>query len=705
MAKLNDLRQKYPQYNDMSDKEFADAFQKKYYSDMSPSDFYSKIGLSQPDQGWQSVLGDIGKSVASLPGAIGSSIANLPGQAYQGGKQALTNVPRTAENLGYGLLNGIQGATEIPANIAEYLKSKNVGPRGAEDFVINNTMRGNALTDALKKHLGPDQEGDEFLRGLGGFLPVSKIGAASEGLAGILKRAGAGGAYSASQNQDPIVGALTNMAMEAPGNLGSKIANADLSPTNIAAKVLRGKLSPEELSRNLEIARGTNTPLGRVIQEPLSNTLFETLTSRALGSGKMLGDISQQVKDRASDLLESLKPAGADGDLNNLTHKFLEDASEKQRVAKNALYKDREKIEQSDKHVLKLPNTEQFAKERADAIKNSPFYIEDPEFRNQYNRLLGYKQLTKEKPAVVSSFYDKNGNLTNPYGGEVLEPAKTISPSLTEAQVIASDWKKKGEKLDKIGGAKNQTLANNLIGLSGMIRKDVEESVAKGSPELQEAHAAANKNYAENYSPFLDESVRKKIQETEPQTMVRDIINPGKEADKYSDIEKVVNLLPDNQKNILAYAHLKRAQDKYGAVDAKKLAARIDSLGPRQLEKIIPDEGLRQKVENFGKLRGMNEKALNNMYNPETGIGAVPIAQVMWAAAHPVSAVPAFGAAYGLNKVLTSPSIREKLVNKMIQNSSKKEAPKASYLQNPTLLIQALMQAAKAKQPQKEEEK
>ena len=45
MASLQEIRQKYPQYNDMSDQEFADKFHAKYYSDIPKDQFYEKMGL------------------------------------------------------------------------------------------------------------------------------------------------------------------------------------------------------------------------------------------------------------------------------------------------------------------------------------------------------------------------------------------------------------------------------------------------------------------------------------------------------------------------------------------------------------------------------------------------------------------------------------------------------------------------------------
>lgn len=47
MPTIAEIRQKYPQYQDMSDGQLADALHKKFYSDIPQADFYSKIGFDQ----------------------------------------------------------------------------------------------------------------------------------------------------------------------------------------------------------------------------------------------------------------------------------------------------------------------------------------------------------------------------------------------------------------------------------------------------------------------------------------------------------------------------------------------------------------------------------------------------------------------------------------------------------------------------------
>lgn len=56
MATIAEIRQKYPQYEDMSDQQLADGMHKKFYSDMPQNDFYSKIGFAPQNDG--SVNGD-----------------------------------------------------------------------------------------------------------------------------------------------------------------------------------------------------------------------------------------------------------------------------------------------------------------------------------------------------------------------------------------------------------------------------------------------------------------------------------------------------------------------------------------------------------------------------------------------------------------------------------------------------------------------
>ena len=58
MATLAELRKQYPQYNDLSDQDFADGFYQKFYSDMPKDDFYSALGMQGVQRGRPTMQSD-----------------------------------------------------------------------------------------------------------------------------------------------------------------------------------------------------------------------------------------------------------------------------------------------------------------------------------------------------------------------------------------------------------------------------------------------------------------------------------------------------------------------------------------------------------------------------------------------------------------------------------------------------------------------
>jgi len=73
---IQDIRQKYPQYGDMSDKQLADALHAKYYSDIPKSDFYGRIGFSEQQETTAPTVGE--RAQAGLSG-VNRGIAGLVG--------------------------------------------------------------------------------------------------------------------------------------------------------------------------------------------------------------------------------------------------------------------------------------------------------------------------------------------------------------------------------------------------------------------------------------------------------------------------------------------------------------------------------------------------------------------------------------------------------------------------------------------------
>lgn len=84
MPTLAEIREQYPQYQDMPDSALADALHSKFYSDIPQADFYGKIGFQPP-----SVAADVAKSggIGVAEGAIG--LAGLPGDVAELGARGI----------------------------------------------------------------------------------------------------------------------------------------------------------------------------------------------------------------------------------------------------------------------------------------------------------------------------------------------------------------------------------------------------------------------------------------------------------------------------------------------------------------------------------------------------------------------------------------------------------------------------------------
>lgn len=77
MPSLTDIRQSYPQYNDMPDAALADALYKKFYSDMPRAEFDAKIGLQEKPQqpGFTDKLAKAWENPPAGPSLIGMAKA------------------------------------------------------------------------------------------------------------------------------------------------------------------------------------------------------------------------------------------------------------------------------------------------------------------------------------------------------------------------------------------------------------------------------------------------------------------------------------------------------------------------------------------------------------------------------------------------------------------------------------------------------
>lgn len=122
MATIKEIRAKYPQYNDMTDRELAEKLHAKFYSDLPFEEFASKIDLKEPSYA-ETAMG----AVADLPTTVSNipeSAVNLVGGIYE----AVTNPIETVSTLADVGAGGIRNA----AILAE---RNGALPQGSVDFL------------------------------------------------------------------------------------------------------------------------------------------------------------------------------------------------------------------------------------------------------------------------------------------------------------------------------------------------------------------------------------------------------------------------------------------------------------------------------------------------------------------------------------------------------------------------------------------
>lgn len=103
MATIQEIRQKYPQYSDLSDQQLADALYRKYYSDMPRPDFDARIGLvatpdaaASPDspdaQQGVSTAQDVVATAGTHLGHLGAATLGFPGELMALARKAGTKL-------------------------------------------------------------------------------------------------------------------------------------------------------------------------------------------------------------------------------------------------------------------------------------------------------------------------------------------------------------------------------------------------------------------------------------------------------------------------------------------------------------------------------------------------------------------------------------------------------------------------------------
>lgn len=578
-------------------------------------------------------------------------------------------------------------ASEIPRGVlAPLLRRGYLGEEAKKNFENYDLGQREAEKESAQNY--PVTSGlASFAGGVAGSSPLLEVGGfGMSGLRRLLAQAGTqsgiiGGLREPGQGENRLTNALESGAegLGVGGGIGlvGKIRSA-LRPSNL----LRGQVPAEELARRLEVTKGTETPLGDIIENGPMKGAYENVLKKLpfTGASGSLQRTGEQLKQKGGDILEALGGAHQGEYIPELISDELEKSYNIANKEKNKIYQAANNMAENSGLKLELPEFANTANDFKEALEGTNILQFEPEAR---------KLLTKFKSYInpVKMEVNKEGQVSN-----------VIHPSLQEAGLLKGQMNRLAAKYGKSADSTQRDGARVFGQLAKSLRKDISSGLGRhGNEELSNAWKEAEKNYGEKFAPFLDKNVYKFIGgDADSDLLISNFVKTGRTNDRANLINKLIKVLPEDKKKLVGYHVISQKAIQDNAIKPEAISAVLRNLGKRQKQALFSPEDLK-KLEHFKDLVGLNPEASKALFNPPTGqrigdlvglsailggakvgsmIGGIPGA-IIGGAAAPVAGKLAA-------KTLTSEKVRESLVNKMIQMDKKKAL--ASSQGNPAKL-------------------
>lgn len=655
---IQEIRQTYPQYNNLSDEELADKLYVKYAGKLPKDEFYERIGFTQKQPSF-------GERVAQIPGKLGEFAAQLPGEIAGVPKQLL-NDPLRAGKV------AAKSAGEFAKNVAtKNIYNRLLNQEIPEEQTLESKFDRFSKLPAVQKAFdtGQYQQGDMFFNMLP-FLSAPELrleGVPYKTLPNLGARVAESELYeTGTDNPDYLMGAAFGAAMPSARLAGKGISTGAKSflPSNF----LRRNISADDLEKNARAAGSSKVNIAKVTESPMLNKLYENIIAESPFSGadtsyKQVGD---HVQNKGENLLGELVDNPVMGDPNDVLKDALENVHEESRAIKNSLFEPVNRRAEKEGFSIDLSSSGKLAKKNYNTLSNSALLKDEPEIKSFLRRVSGLKRGAEDAGTPFGT--------VDPISGKpVMMPPSPIT--ISDAHTLKNKLYNYGQMSTKSPAPLDRKLGKTLVRLSGKIGDDINNSInTLASPALKKLYDKAMGNYKNNYTQFLDENIYKYLHpSTDAQSIARDIISPSSRNDKYKKIEAINKILPADSKNLLGYAYLHNAVDSDNKLNINKLDDRLKALGPRQFNALFPEKETRQNVSDFVKLKSMGNEALNRMANPATGKRSLAylMSFILGKAVSIPAAVGTVAGARMLQHAMSSPEIRNRLVKKMIEKERK----------------------------------
>jgi hypothetical protein len=654
MITIKEIRQKYPDYNDLSDEQLVNSLHEKHYSDMPKEEFYSKIGYKKESpnalQYLKSDTTNLGKNLLTGYLNMGRRLANTP--------HALGNL------VGLGHIFG-----ELAPEEHNY--GEDVGLQKEQENRVIQAVPEIASSFALP----------------GSTIP---------------RMIAAQAAFGATQNENPALGAAEGGIGAVIGAGVGKLLEKGINSLR-PSKLLRGELSPEQLEKNLETTKGTETSLGHVIESPSLQRLSENVLPHVIGSGaeKAAQRTANKVTETGEKLLHKLR--GGEEVHENYGEQIkdaLKDsaqAAEHEKTSKfrkvneiaeeHGIKTDRSNLRKEAKSILSQiksdPDLAQFTntadiklldeivspgkKEAGEQLASKMRSIKQIEHEPNYK---GQLDLATGKPLEFKTIENtvslRTPSPNAPGSVSVITGKATTEPhtySLKNTDILRG---KIGEHAHEANIKGEKPKAAIYARLKKALEQDVEQAIEKSPhPELKNAHKEAMDYYKNEYAPYKDKNIQKFVKQGgDPDLILSHFLKMG--SNDRVHLLRQLSQSTKEKSNLLGNAYLSPAYED-GKINPLKLSSLYHKLGKRQRVELFGKE-TNEKLKNYSDLVRKNKEGFNLMFNPKTGARLGHIGSLLTAGTHLPAALGLSGLGNIANRLLTSESFREKLVKAIIED-------------------------------------
>lgn len=343
MATIAEIRAQYPQYQDLSDQQIADALHSKFYSDIPRSEFDAKIGLAPastdlPPAGakpgskayadWAVAQARAGKELPQITKDLGfdNPYSDLQGKFIAGYTSAINGVPFVGPTLLDWVQQARAGAAGVPVEAVERETrlSQEANPITSGVGTVTGAVgpllplggvpvlgRALGMSGGLLSRVGfgglsgaAISGGDTLARG-GSMEDAAKSGAIGLGVGALAPLALAGGGK--------VVNAIMGKnAPKSASSLGKALTEDGIEPASIPGKL--AALGPDamlmDLGPNLQTRAGALAAVPGSAQKTIRDAI-EVRSAPAAKAGRVAGDVGATVGQSADiDLLKQQIVAG-----------------------------------------------------------------------------------------------------------------------------------------------------------------------------------------------------------------------------------------------------------------------------------------------------------------------------------------------------------------------------------------------------------